>query len=637
MSDRWVIACAVAIAAGALLARPLVPRWLVIVAIALAIGMRWPAALVVASGVMASVLSADAIAGLHPPTNHRADERRPVSATLVSDPVEVPGGVRADVRLAGKHLRATARGADAGRLRWRLAGERIRVRGSVRALTPGAAGDRLAAKHIAGRLTIHAIDGWARGGLVARAANTIRRTLLAGASSMPPSQRALFAGIVLGDDRDQDVAQAEDFRAAGLAHLLAVSGQNVAFVIAVASPVLRRLRPAVRAAAAIGVLGLFGAVTRWEPSVVRATAMAALSILVVATGRPASRLRLLALAVSVALLIDPLLVRSIGFLMSVGACVGIAVLVPPLVVRRVPEPLAVTIAAQLGVAPVLLPAFGGMPAIGPVANVLAVPAAGPVMAWGIVAGLPAGIAVRAADALAGRDAAPVAAALHVPTRLLLAWIAAVARLSAAIPAGWITPLVAVVAVVAAAAVAAMTFVLSRRSVTGASIKAAVLALVAACVVPIVFPAPANGAELGTGGDDRLWRRGRHAAVVTDGRAPPGRLLASLRERGVARLDVLVVTRAGRTAGRAIEPVLARLPTTIALAPPNRAYGTDPARTSINARPGARLRAGPWTIIVVAARPSVRVQIASAREARARSPCLRRGHPCARHGHPQPHA
>ena len=51
---------------------------------------------------------------------------------------------------------------------------------------------------------------------------------------------------MIGDDRDQPAALVERMRASGLAHLSAVSGQNVALVVAAASPLLRRARPLAR-------------------------------------------------------------------------------------------------------------------------------------------------------------------------------------------------------------------------------------------------------------------------------------------------------------------------------------------------------------------------------------------------------
>ena len=146
-------------------------------------------------------------------------------------------------------------------------------------------------------------------------------------------------------------------------------------------------------------------------------------------GRSVSGLRLLALAVTGVLLVDPLLVGSVSFLLSAGACAGIALFAAPLAAalpgpRPLAAALAVTLAAQIGVAPVLVPVFGGLPVAAVPANLLAVPAAGPVMMWGLAAGLPAGLVGGA-----------VAHLVHVPTGWLVAWVAGVARVSARLPLG----------------------------------------------------------------------------------------------------------------------------------------------------------------------------------------------------------
>src|SRR5690606_1035348 len=104
---------------------------------------------------------------------------------------------------------------------------------------------------------------------------------------------------------------------------------------------------------------------------------------------------------------------SVGFTLSVGATGAIVALAEPLAdalpgPRILREPLAVTVAAQLGVAPILLVTFGPMPLASLPANLLAVPAAGALMAWGITAGM-----------LAGALGGDVATAIHLPTRLLL--------------------------------------------------------------------------------------------------------------------------------------------------------------------------------------------------------------------------
>ena len=69
-----------------------------------------------------------------------------------------------------------------------------------------------------------------------------------------------------------------------------------------------------------------------------------------------------------------------------------------------------------------LPVFGSLPLAALPANLLAVPAAGPLMMWGMAAGVPAGL-------VGGR----AGAALHLPTRLLMAWVEGVAHWAAHLP------------------------------------------------------------------------------------------------------------------------------------------------------------------------------------------------------------
>ena len=247
--------------------------------------------------------------------------------------------------------------------------------------------------------------------------------------ALPERQRPLFLGFVLGDTRGQAADVTDDFRGSGLTHLLAVSGENVAFVLALAGPLLRRLSLRPRFVATVTVIAFFALVTRFEPSVLRASVMAALAVTASTLGREASRLRLLALAVALLVVLDPFLVRTVGFQLSVAACAGIVLLAPPLAramrgPRVLCDALAVTIAAQAGVAPVLVIVFGGVPLASVPANMLAAPVAAAVMVWGVGAGMAAGL-------LGPR----FAALLHWPTNLMIRWIAGVAHWSATLPLG----------------------------------------------------------------------------------------------------------------------------------------------------------------------------------------------------------
>jgi competence protein ComEC len=183
-----------------------------------------------------------------------------------------------------------------------------------------------------------------------------------------------------------------------------------------------------RLVAGSGVLVVFAAMTRWEPSVLRAAAMATCSMVSLAAGRPTAGLRALGLAGIGLLLADPFLLRSVGFQLSCAASAGIA-LFAPAVARRVPGPrwlresVGVTVGAQAAVAPVMLAVFDGVPLISVPANVVAAPFAGPLTVLGLVGGVLGGV-VRA----------PVLASVAtLPAYVCASAVLVVARLAAAFP------------------------------------------------------------------------------------------------------------------------------------------------------------------------------------------------------------
>jgi competence protein ComEC len=306
------------------------------------------------------------------------------------------------------------------------AGDHVVLEGRLAPLGSGAFDDRARWRHAVGRLDdVRVVELSAPHGLLA-VANSIRSVVLRGTRSLAPTPRALVAGFLLGDTRGIPTPVIDAYRDSGLSHLLAVSGENVAFVMALAAPVLRRLRLGARTATALSIVLVFAAMTRFEPSVLRASAMAAIALLATLSGRPASTLRVLTYAVVALLLADPFLVHSVAFALSCGASAGIALLsgrigsrLPgPRVLR---EPLAVSIGAQLGVLPVLLWVFGTFPLITPVSNLVAAPAAEILGVYGFFASAVAGVVPR------------LGPLLQQPTAALVSWISTVARAGAAIP------------------------------------------------------------------------------------------------------------------------------------------------------------------------------------------------------------
>ncbi|NNE11539.1 MAG: ComEC/Rec2 family competence protein [Ilumatobacter sp.] len=367
--------------------------------------------------------------------DHAWNELRPRSLapyegwmTVVDDPQPFPRSTRVIVEVEGERFEVWARGR-AFRLRvdrWR-AGELVRISGDRRALSAQRQA-RVSWQHVVGEIDIDYVTDTAAGSPVATASNRVRATLERGAEQLPGDDGSLFRGLVVGDDRDQPRAMIERFRGSGLSHLTAVSGQNVSFVLMAAAPLLRALRPWSRWVVTLGLILWFVSLTRFEPSIVRAGAMASLSATAFVLGRERAPARILWLAVTGLLLIDPLLVRSVGFWLSVGATAGVATLGPWLAARLQPlgllaTPVGITLGAQVGVVIPAMLVFGRLPLVSIPANLLAVPVAGFVMLYGLPAGLVAG-AVPA-----------VAPLVMFPCRLGVRWVDTVAVLGARLEPG----------------------------------------------------------------------------------------------------------------------------------------------------------------------------------------------------------
>lgn len=514
-------------------------------------------------------------------------------ATLVTDPVRRNAGYQAELRIGGgRRVEAWAFGRSAQCMTRALAGERVVGAGTLGPV-PRAARRRLAVRHVAGRLSLTACRPGARGAPWWRGANALRRTLVEGARPLGEERRSLWAGLVIGDDREEDPGVVSDFSAAGLTHLLAVSGQNVAFALAAVGPLLRRLGRRPRGVASLAVLAGFAVVVRFDPSVLRASVMAALAVVATARGVGAPTVRLVCLAVVALLAVDPLLVHRLGFQLSVAATAGIAVLSRPIAARlRGPvwlrQAAATTLAAQIATAPLLATLGGTSPAAVP-ANVLAVPAAGPVMIWGLSGGL-----------LAGLVGGPVRTVVHLPTRVLLWWLVTVARTAAAAPFAPIGMRSLAVALGLGAIAGACRIPRLRRGLAAAAL--------AVLVVPSLVAGVGRGEATDRPSAARgvaVWRsRGTIVAVVGDG--DPARVLGHLRSEGVGSIDLLVVDGRGRGVLAVAAAVLQRHDV--------RALAGVPGVDIEGLRPLGRdaLVAGPFTVTTDARRhPVVRAAPAGA--------------------------
>lgn len=412
---------------------------------------------------------------------------------------------------------------------------------------------------------------------------------------MPAREAELARGFVLGQDGGIDPRTEEDFRRAGLSHLLAVSGQNVTLLALLAMPLLAALGIPLRERLLwiLGLIAVYVPLAGAGPSIQRAAVMGAAGVLATLSGRRASRLYALALALLVTLAIDPRIAADIGWQLSFAAVTGILVLAAPIraaITARLgaggwrdafAESTAVTIAATLATAPLIAFHFGTLSTTTLAANLLAMPAVAPAMWLGMasaaisqVPGLPVGV-------------------LNSLNALLLGYIAQVAAWCGR--PGWAEVHVRlgggglVVAYLALAASVAVAFLLgrwrrlatarrraadspaSRPTSRGAwAIRLALAALTALVLVaqvarpgagsPATSPAGLRVEVLDVGqGDAILLQPAGAPAVLVDGGPPGAGLEGELEDAGVEGLAAAVITHDQSDHGGGVEELLGRFP------------------------------------------------------------------------------
>jgi competence protein ComEC len=417
-------------------------------------------------------------------------ERVVLRAHLLGRPRASQFGSRAELRVAAGRLRGArllarfpvwGRPPPSGPL-----GAELEIAGRLRsldALPPPADGFDQAAflrtRGIAGELLVDRArpTGRRRSGFAGTVDRMREHAGRAVAAGLPGGESALLRGMVLGEDEAIAEPVREDFRSSGLAHILAVSGQNVMLLYALALPALVALGlgRGMRAALLLALIALYVPLAGAGPSLQRAAVMGAAGIVAMHASRPASRVHALLLAAAATLALNPRTSSDPGWQLSFAAVAGILWLGPPLralflktvaelwpAIRRprisnrsgragalsgaaaaarsrsvgraaagaLAEGAALTIAATLATAPLLAYHFDSVSLAALPANLLALPAIAPAMWIGMVK---AALGQAAAAAPLAPLAEPAAAALGQVARLPVAWIAWVAERLGALP------------------------------------------------------------------------------------------------------------------------------------------------------------------------------------------------------------
>jgi competence protein ComEC len=444
-----------------------------------------------------------------------------------------------------------------------VAGSRVRVTGR---LQPGRAGEAASAI-VFPRGSPELVDP---GSWVWRAAERLRVGLRRACDGLPSDAQGLLPALVVGDTSELSPKLRTDLQAAGLTHLTAVSGANVAVVAAVSVFLIGGLGGGRILRVGGTVLAIMGFVVlaRPEPSVLRAAVMGGLALIGLLWSRRGAGVPLLAATTVILLLVDPWLSRSFGFVLSVLATAGLLLLVPAWVRRsgRWPRPvvlaLAVPVAAQLATAPVTVLLNPSVSLVSVPANLLVAAAVAPATVAGVVAAAISPLWPFAAHLVA------------LVGGLATQWIALVAHRAAAVPGGslpWPSgpPGALLLAGITVIAVVASL----RRSRWALGIG---LLVVAGCVTAPGWVAvlgshsgrpPANWAvvqcDVGQG-SSTLIRTGPERALIVDTGPDPGPVDTCLRRARVELLDLVVITHfhadhaggfAGAIRGRGRPPVM----------------------------------------------------------------------------------
>ena len=401
-------------------------------------------------------------------------------------------------------------------------------------------------------------------------------------------QSALLNALLFGRRDRVDTSDREAFSINGTAHLLAIAGWHLQFLVMLFWLALGRIGIPRRTAAwlVIGAVCAYCAFTGAATPVVRATIMIVLYLLAPALGREADPLSVLAAAALAILTVAPAELFTAGFQLSFLAVLALATLYPALedawtarhdtglialptapvtwrtrLAFRVRQTLFISLAAWLGSAPAVAWHMGRFSVLSLLVNLLAVPLGSVCMLCGI------------ATLAATFVSTTVAAWFGALAYFALVALERVNTAFASLPFAAIDlPPPAIPVLLVYAAALAWAWVERRRAATFFRLTA----LFAVCLVLLnlgVFFREPPAAPRVTVLDLKLGRSalieapdGSAALIDAGGPGQGARIAESLRRQGVSRLSLLVITADDFDAESGAAELIQRVPVARAILP-----------------------------------------------------------------------
>lgn len=195
-------------------------------------------------------------------------------------------------------------------------------------------------------------------------------------ASLPEPFSSLVAGIVIGS-KNMPQSFWYKLKATGTAHVVVASGTNVTmtvgFLIVLLTTFLKR-----RAAIWITFFGILAyvVISGMDAPIFRAGIMGCILLFSQEKGRTVSSFRILIYSAVIMLLIKPVWITDLGFILSFVATISLMLMQKKIDIRLkiIPaifrEGLSTSIAAQIGVAPIIYMTFGQFNSLSPIINAL---------------------------------------------------------------------------------------------------------------------------------------------------------------------------------------------------------------------------------------------------------------------------
>lgn len=222
----------------------------------------------------------------------------------------------------------------------------------------------------------------------------IRGALLKGLNKyIPGTEASVLAGMIIGYTDEMPQEMEEGFRRAGLSHIMAVSGANIAFIVLPIMWILLRMGLNKRWASMVAfpAMLLYVFATGMEASIVRAAIMAGIMLIGMMLWRKTDIYCSLAASALIILLYNSYMLFDLGFILSFSATLSLAVFYKPIFSRisdklpkSIRDALAGTLAAQIGVMPVIVYNFNTLSFVSFLSNILVIPLTGTLTLLGIL-------------------------------------------------------------------------------------------------------------------------------------------------------------------------------------------------------------------------------------------------------------